>query len=161
MRWWIVFLVACSQPASPPSKPPPPDDPPDEIAKPAGDAARKHPSFVWQHERDHYVRFDDATNPCREPNPDNPPDCPRSPSRIAGKILDSQIRDGAVEIAIDRGRRDSVDRGWTATILDERDRAISRPSSITRISEDESYASVAVGPDLVQANRHVLLERGR
>jgi hypothetical protein len=159
-RWWFVLVVGCSQPAAPPpSRPPPVEDPPDE--RPTRSGTVESARFSWQKERDQYVPFDGSRGPCRTPHPDNPHDCPRRPSRIAGKVVQYVLRDGALVIRIDRGRRDSVDRGWTATLLDDRDREIAPSSPITSVHDDESFATVSVGPDTVQANRRVLLERGR
>ncbi|MEO8707341.1 MAG: hypothetical protein ABI867_45355 [Kofleriaceae bacterium] len=153
MRWLLVVVVACSQPTSPsPSKPPPVDDPPGEVVKPVAEG----PGFVWQKERDGYKRFDGGA--CREPSPDNPTDCPRPPTRLAGQIVSSAVTGGAVVITIDRGRRDHVDRNWTATLLDDRDRAVAPAVAIIRVEDAVTDARIELTPDSIAQHRHILLE---
>lgn len=59
-----------------------------------------------------------------KPDPSNPPCNPPKPAAIEARILAVAVAGSALEVSVDRGSDDRVEKGWIGEVLDEAGKAI-------------------------------------
>src|SRR5262249_32901704 len=89
-----------------------------------------------------------------------PPPPPPTAKGLKGRITDCSQNGDKVHIIINKGQGDEVDVGWKGAIYDKDGHKVPKSEfQIYKASANEAHANVAVGLDVVQQSRDVLLQK--